>query len=136
VRGRQSSALLVVPAEGEQWRTRFDIRVEDHVDPLGELQRLLRLARAYEMAGEADELAAAGDHGRATALYVAAAELAPEADELTFWAGLGVAARDLQGGVALVRRAASVKPSWLILLERLPVDLAPTAAAVRGALDG
>jgi uncharacterized Ntn-hydrolase superfamily protein len=134
VRGRQSAAMLVVPAEGEPWRTRIDIRVEDHADPLGELERLLRLARAYEMAGEADELAAEGEHEHATELYMRAAELAPEADELTFWAGLGVAAQDLDGGTALVRRAAAVKPSWLTLLERLPDDLAPTAPAVRARL--
>ena len=135
VRGRQSAALLVVPAQGEPWRTRFDIRVEDHGDPLGELRRLLRFARAYEMAGEADEMAAEGEHERATALYMQAAELAPEADELTFWAGLGVAAENLEEGVALVRRAAAVKPSWLTLLARLSGELAPTAAAVRGALE-
>lgn len=136
VRGRQSAALLVVPASGEPWRTRFDVRVEDHADPLGELQRVVRLARAYEMAGEGDELAAEGEHARASELYSAAAELAPEADELTFWAGLGVAAQDVGRGAELVRQAASVKPSWLTLLERLPDELAPTAADVRRALDG
>lgn len=134
VRGRQSAALLVVPTEGEAWRTRFDIRVEDHGEPLVELRRLLRFARAYEMAGEADQMAAAGAHEPATTLYVKAAELAPEADELTFWAGLGVAGNDLDEGVELVRRAAAVKPSWLILLERLSPELAPTAAAVKKAL--
>lgn len=134
VRGRQSAAMLIVPAEGEPWRTRLDVRVEDHGEPLTELARLLRLARAYEMAGEADELVAAGSHEEATALYMGAAELAPEADELTFWAGLGVAAQDLPRGVELVRSAASVKPAWLTLLERLPDELAPTAAAVRAAL--
>jgi uncharacterized Ntn-hydrolase superfamily protein len=134
VRGRQSAALLVVPASGESWRTRYDIRVEDHLDPLGELRRLARLARAYEMAGQADELAAAGEHGEATDLYLAAAELAPQADELTFWAGLGVAGADMDAGLELVRRAASAKPAWLTLLDRLPDDLAPTAAAVRVAL--
>jgi uncharacterized Ntn-hydrolase superfamily protein len=134
VRGRQSAALLVVPGEGEPWRTRFDIRVEDHADPLGELRRLARLARAYEMAGQADELSAEGAHEAATALYLGAAELAPEADELTFWAGLGLATDDLERGVELVRRAAAVKPSWLTLLERLDAELAPSAGAVAAAL--
>jgi uncharacterized Ntn-hydrolase superfamily protein len=134
VRGRQSAAMLVVPAEGEPWRTRLDIRVEDHDDPLGELERLLRLARAYEMAGQADELSAEGAHAEATKLYTEAAELAPEADELTFWAGLGVAARDLGAGAELVRRAAAVKPSWLTLLDRLSPELAPTAQALRAEL--
>jgi uncharacterized Ntn-hydrolase superfamily protein len=134
VRGRQSAALIVVPAAGEPWRTRFDVRVEDHATPLVELRRLVRLARAYEMAGQADELAAEGAHAEATRLYLAAAELAPEADELTFWAGLGVAGEDLGKGVELVRRAAAVKPSWLTLLERLSDELAPTAEAVRSAM--
>lgn len=134
LRGRQSAALLVVPAEGEPWRTRFDLRVEDHADPLGELARVLRLARAYETAGAADELAAAGEHERAAALYVQAAELAPESDELTFWAGLGLAARERPRGVALVREAIARRPSWRTLLERLDAELAPTAADVRAAL--
>jgi len=134
VRGRQSAALLVVPAAGEAWRVRFDVRVEDHADPLGELRRLVRLARAYEMAGEGDELAAEGAHAQATELYLAAAQLAPESDELTFWAGLGVAGQDLDAGLELIRRAAAVTPAWLTLLDRLSQELAPTAQAVRDAL--
>ena len=51
VRGRQSAALLVAPAEGEPWRARVDLRVEDHADPLAELERLVVLQRAYELAG-------------------------------------------------------------------------------------
>ncbi len=135
VRGRQSAALLVVPAVGEPWRSRFDIRVEDDDEPLVELRRLLRLARAYEMAAQADELLAEGDIDAATGLYLGAAELAPEADELTFWAGVGVATDDLERGLELVRRAAAVKPSWLTLLDRLPAELAPTAAAISAALE-
>jgi uncharacterized Ntn-hydrolase superfamily protein len=135
VRGRQSAALLVVPARGEPWRARFDVRVEDHRDPLAELARLVRLARAYELAGRADELAAEHRHAEATRLYVEAAELAPEAGELTFWAGLGMAAEDVSGGAELVRQAAAVEPRWLTLLDRLPDQLAPTAKAVRDALN-
>ncbi len=134
VRGRQSAALLVVPGEGEPWRTRFDVRVEDHERPLQELRRLVRLARAYEMAELADERVAEGEHAQATQLYLKASELAPEADELIFWAGLGVAEQDLPAGVELVQRAAARKPAWLALLARLPAELAPTAGAIRDAL--
>ena len=134
VRGRQSAALLVVPATGAAWQARFDVRVEDDADPLSELRRLVRLARAYEMAGEADERLAEGQHDEATRIYLAAAELAPEADELSFWGGLGVAARDVQRGAELVQGAASRQPAWLALLERLPAELAPTAEAVRASL--
>ncbi len=134
VRGRQSAVLLVVPVSGEPWRTRFDVRVEDAAEPLWELRRLVRLARAYEMAGEADERAALGEHAEASRLYLAASELAPEADELIFWAGLGVAAEDLAAGLVLVRRAIAKKPAWSALLERLSEELAPSVGAVRAAL--
>ncbi|HEY4897909.1 MAG TPA: DUF1028 domain-containing protein [Solirubrobacteraceae bacterium] len=136
LRGRQSAALLLVPRAGEPWRTRIDVRVEDHSDPLAELRRLTRLARAYEIAGAADERVAEGAHAEANRLYGEAAELAPESDELTFWAGLGVACEDLDAGIALVRRAAEIKPAWLTLLDRLPAELAPSAASVSAALRG
>jgi uncharacterized Ntn-hydrolase superfamily protein len=134
VRGRQSAALLVVPRSGDAWRTRFDVRVDDHQDPLPELRRLVGLARAYEMADLADQRLAEGAGEQATTLYVGAAELAPECAELSFWAGLGVAGGDLDAGVALVRRAVADSDSWLTLLDRLSPDLAPTAAKVRARL--
>jgi uncharacterized Ntn-hydrolase superfamily protein len=136
VRGRQSAALLVVAAAGEPWRRRVDVRVEDHAQPLQELRRLVRFARAYAMADDADELAGEGATSEAARLYLAAAELAPEADELTFWAGLGVAAEDLDAGLELVRSAVAQNPRWLRLLERLSDELAPSAQAVRAALGG
>ena len=137
VRGRQSAALLVAPAAGEPWRARVDLRVEDHADPVGELRRLLGLQRAYELAGEGDELAAAGDAEAAAGRYVRAAELAPESDELLFWAGLAIAQQgDVAAGADAVRRAASVHPGWLVLLERLSPEFAPAGAAVRRQLGG
>jgi len=135
VRGRQSAALLVVPAAGEAWQFRADLRVDDHADPVGELRRLLRLQRAYELAGEADELMGAERPAEAAPRYVRAAELAPESDELLFWAGLALAqVGDLEAGVDAVRRAAAVHPGWLTLLDRLSPEFAPAGAAVRARL--
>jgi uncharacterized Ntn-hydrolase superfamily protein len=131
VRGRQSAALVVVPAVGEPWRARVDLRVEDHAEPLAELRRLLGLQRAYELAGEGDELLAAGRAAEAGEYYRRAQQLAPESDELLFWAGLALAgAGDLEGGADAVRRAAEVHPNWLLLLERLSPDFAPAAPEV------
>ena len=59
IRGKQSAALLVVSGEmtGAPWRSRpFDLRVDDHPEPLPELRRLLGVARAYRYAGEAGEI--------------------------------------------------------------------------------
>ncbi|RKQ92062.1 putative Ntn-hydrolase superfamily protein [Solirubrobacter pauli] len=135
IRGRQSAAMIVVPPDGEPWRRTVDLRVEDASDPIAELGRLLTLQRAYDMAGAGDELLAAGRTDEAGGLYQQAARLAPEADELRFWAGLATAqAGDLEGGVAAVRRAAEENPDWLVLLDRLSPEFAPAGAAVREAL--
>jgi uncharacterized Ntn-hydrolase superfamily protein len=137
VRGRQSAALLVAPAAGEPWETRLDLRVEDHADPLGELRRLLGLHRAYELAGEADELMGEGRAEEAASRYVRAAELAPDSDELLFWAGLAIAQKgDVPAGADAIRRAAGVHPGWLTLLDRLSPEFAPAGEAVRRELAG
>ena len=116
--------------------TRVDLRVEDHADPLAELERLLALQRAYELAGQADELMAGGRPVEAGALYRRAAELAPESDELLFWAGLALAhSGDEEAGVEAVRRAIAVHPGWATLLERLSPDFAPAGERVREALE-
>jgi uncharacterized Ntn-hydrolase superfamily protein len=135
-RGRQSSALVVAPAEGEPWRRTVDVRVDDHPEPLRELERLLDLSDAYAIASEGDELVGQGRHAEAGELYRTASERAPGNHELLFWAGLATArAGDLPGGIKRVREAIRMQPGWRELLERLAPEIAPAAAAVREALD-
>ena len=135
VRGRQSAAMLVVGPDAAALVPELELRVEDHADPVGELERLLALQRAYALAGEADELLGAGAAEEAGRLYKRASELAPGSDELLFWAGLSMAhAGDLDAGVAAVRRAAEVHPGWADLLDRLTPEFAPAGEAVRRAL--
>jgi uncharacterized Ntn-hydrolase superfamily protein len=131
VRGRQSASLRVVPKEGEPWDAEIDLRVEDHPDPIAELKRLVRLQRAYALADEADQQLGAGRPEEAGPLYRQAAEIAPESDELLFWAGRAIAQTgDLEGGADAVRRAAEANPNWIVLLERLSPEFAPAGAAV------
>jgi uncharacterized Ntn-hydrolase superfamily protein len=134
-RGRQSAAIVVAPAEGEPWRLTVDLRVEDHPEPLDEIERLLDLADAYRLASEADDLVGRGRHAEAAALYVRAAELAPGNHELVFWSGLSAAeGGDIATAVERVRQAIAMQPGWAELLARLQPDIAPSAAAVRAAL--
>jgi uncharacterized Ntn-hydrolase superfamily protein len=136
LRGRQSAAILVVAPDAEPWQTVVSLRVEDHPDPLGELRRLAELQGAYALAGQADELMGSGRHDDAARLYVQASERAPGNHELMFWAGLGAAqAGDLDGGVAQVRAAIELQPTWRELLRRLPPEVAPAAGAVLARLD-
>jgi uncharacterized Ntn-hydrolase superfamily protein len=136
MRGRQSASILVVPATGNQWDTVIALRVEDHPDPLGELSRLVRLDEAYATAGLGDDRVAEGRHTEAAELFLHASELAPESDELRFWAGIGAATvGDIDAAVGHVRAAIAVHPGWRELLPRLPPDVAPAAEAVIARLE-
>jgi uncharacterized Ntn-hydrolase superfamily protein len=137
VRGRQSAALLIVPAEGEEWTRTSDVRVEDHADPLGELTRLVGLSEAYALGSEGDDLMGAGRHDEAADRFTRAAALAPDNDELLFWSGLAAAQTgDMATALERVRRAIAMHGGWRDLLDRLEPDIAPSADAVRRALAG
>jgi len=61
VRGKQSAAILIVGPDKveEAWRgVRLNLRVDDAREPLTELRRLYKLARAYERANQGDALTA------------------------------------------------------------------------------
>ncbi len=137
LRGRQSAAILVVGPDAEPWETVASLRVEDHPEPLPELRRLVALNEAYKLAGQADELQGSGHYDEAARLYAEASERAPGNHELLFWAGLGTAqAGDVDAGVAQVRAAIALQPTWRELLGRLPPEVAPSAAAVLARLAG
>ena len=137
IRGRQSAAILVVPAGGEPWETVVCLRVEDHPEPLVELRRLVTIHDAYRLADQADELVNGGNHEQAARLYLRASALAPENHELRFWAGLGAAqAGDLDAAVEHVRAAIEMQPGWGELLPRIPPEVAPSAQAVLDRLRG
>jgi hypothetical protein len=100
VRGKQSVAMLIVPSVGESWARDLELRVEDHVDPLGEMRRLLGLHRAYR-GGDPDVM---GDN-----------------HELRFWHLVGLAANgQIDEARAMLRAACAVDPGWGELLRRLP----------------
>jgi uncharacterized Ntn-hydrolase superfamily protein len=58
-RGMQAAGLLVVEGEGKPWETVFDLRVDDHPEPLTELRRLLDLAEGYRSLTRVDDRARA-----------------------------------------------------------------------------
>jgi uncharacterized Ntn-hydrolase superfamily protein len=124
IRGKQSAALLVVRgiATGRPWiDRRFDLRIEDHPEPLAELRRLLRLARAYEHSNHGDELATLQKWDEAGREYAAAAALAPEIAELPFWhaAALATAGR-FDEARPLFASVFAREPRWRELVPRLP----------------
>jgi uncharacterized Ntn-hydrolase superfamily protein len=133
LRGQQSAAILVVPGEGAPDDKIVDVRVEDDAAPLAELRRLVTLGGAYALADEGDELLARGDFDAASMRYVRSYEIAPDNDELRFWAGLGLlSAGSQERGLQLLRESIASNPSWHELLARLdPSDVPSSTEALR-----
>ena len=124
IRGKQSAAILVVPAvsSGRLWADRvMDLRVEDAPDPIGELKRLVQLQRAYSLMNAGDEALGAGQVEQALEAYRAAAALAPHIEEMPFWHAVTLA--DLgrvEEALPIFRQVFAVNPAWAELLRRLP----------------
>ena len=89
VRGRRSGGLLSVEGKvsGEYWRgVVYDLRVDDHVQPVEELKRLYRVAMAYQSMNRGDvEYYENNRVEMAMNEYKKAAELMPENPETKFW---------------------------------------------------
>ena len=124
IRGRQSAAIVVVKARstGRPWADRvFDLRVEDHEDPLGELRRLVRLQRAYNHMSAGDDCVAVADWACAEREYGAARSLEPAHAEMAFWYGVALAtAGKLEAARPLFAQAFAADPRWRELVRRLP----------------
>jgi uncharacterized Ntn-hydrolase superfamily protein len=128
-RGRQSAAILVVSGEktGKPWVDRlFDLRVEDHPDPVRELRRLVRLQRAYHKLNEGDEWWTKNEVDKAMEAYRAATETVPDADtngEAPFWVGITLAASDhVDEAIPFLARAYRQDECWAELVIRLPAS--------------
>lgn len=124
IRGKQSIAMLIVGGERKDkpWQDRrLELRVEDHADPLGEMERLLQLHRAYRVYGEAEEAAVAGDMATATVKLEESLRLAPGNPEIAFWAAIGAATKgQIEVAKKLLARATEHDPRWPELVRRLP----------------
>jgi uncharacterized Ntn-hydrolase superfamily protein len=126
IRGKQSAAILVVRGtpSGRPWAGAdrlFDLRVEDHPEPLVELRRLVRLQRAYAHANRGDELMTEKKVAEALREYAAAEAIAPEIVELPFWHAVTLVSVGREAdAVPVFRRVFAKEPAWAELLGRLP----------------
>jgi len=126
IRGKQSAAILIVKptSTGRPWAGAdrvFDLRVEDHPEPIVELKRLMRLQRAYAHANRGDELVSEKKIDAALKEYAAAGELAPEILELPFWQAVTLVVVGRESEAApIFRRVFAKEPYWADLVPRLP----------------
>jgi uncharacterized Ntn-hydrolase superfamily protein len=121
IRGRQSAALLVVSGErlDKPWHGRlFDLRVDDHPEPLAELARLLRLRRAYNAYNRFIDAVGANHLEEAAAALGETLEHAPELDEPRLSGAIGLYFQGQPGEArAIFREVFARKPGlaeWLL----------------------
>jgi uncharacterized Ntn-hydrolase superfamily protein len=128
IRGKQSAALLVVRSEstGQVWEDRLvDLRVEDHVEPVAELKRLLAVSRAYEHMNRGDLAIEEGDVAGALQAYQAAEEMFPGNLEMQYWHAVALAnAGMVEDALPIFAAVFRRDPNWRTLTGQLPaVDL-------------
>jgi uncharacterized Ntn-hydrolase superfamily protein len=88
IRGQQSAAILVVRGEatGNIWQDRIiDLRVEDHPEAVNEIERVLKVYRAYEHMNNGDLAIEHGDEEKALQEYGAAQKMFPDNIEMKYW---------------------------------------------------
>ncbi|HYE25862.1 MAG TPA: DUF1028 domain-containing protein [Clostridia bacterium] len=130
-RGRQSAALIVVKAQpsGKPWEDRrFDLRVDDHNDPLVEMRRLLTLARAYNHMNAGDKAVELKNNEAALREYSTAAQIAgankdiptTRIAEMTYWHAQALAQMGrVDESLPLFKKAFAMYPNWVIMTPRV-----------------
>ncbi|MFN8458792.1 MAG: DUF1028 domain-containing protein [Anaerolineae bacterium] len=124
IRGQQSAALLVVSgvSTGEIWQDRLiELRIEDHPQPVTELQRLLQIHRAYEYMNRGDEAMERNDVAGALEAYRLAEALYSDNPEMKFWHAVSLAnAGQVKAALPMFQEIFSQDRLWASLLARLP----------------
>jgi uncharacterized Ntn-hydrolase superfamily protein len=124
IRGKQSAAIIVVKgnSSGVWWKDRiYDLRVEDHPEPLAELKRLIRLNKAYNFMNKGDELLTEGKVEESMQSYSQAMEMFPDNAEMVFWPAVTLASTGkVEESLPLFKKVFAMDPNWAVLVPRLP----------------
>jgi uncharacterized Ntn-hydrolase superfamily protein len=124
IRGKQSAAMIIVKAKssGKPWADRLvDLRVEDNPEPLGELRRLLTIARAYVHMNAGDASMEKNDVETAMKEYGEAMKLAGDNVEIAFWSAFTMALKGkLDQALPIFKEVFLADRNWVEVLKRLP----------------
>src|SRR5208337_331041 len=129
IRGRQSAAILIVEAKstGRPWiDTIFDLRVDDAVEPLVEIRRLVAVRRAYIHMQLGNEAARRGDLDVTEREFSAAERLIGDNPEMRYWHGIALLGLGkIDDGLAILREVGRRDRNWIELTLRLPGAILP-----------
>jgi len=123
IRGKQSAAILIVKGEatGNYWEdTIMDLRVEDHDNPIKELERLIQIHKAYDFMNKGDLAMEEGDSETAEQLYLNAQNLFPENLEMKYWYAINLLNnKDYEKAKPILKSIFKEDDNWRTLTSRL-----------------
>lgn len=123
IRGSQSAAILIVKGEatGNSWEDIvMDLRVEDNPDPIQELERLVKVHKAYNFMNNGDLAMEAGDTKKAENLYLKAQNLFPDNLEMKFWYAINLLNnKDFEKAHPILKEIFEQDNNWKILTSRI-----------------
>lgn len=124
IRGKQSAALLVVPASAtnEPWNDNVvDLRVDDAKDPIRDISRLLKVFRAYEHMNQGDLYVEKNEMQKAMDEYSQAMKMFPDNLEMQYWTAITLANNnEVAKASAMLQRIYKADANWRELTRRLP----------------
>lgn len=132
IRGMQSTAIKIVRGEAKKDDIQnphniiYDLRVDEHSEPLQELKRLIRLRRAELMDAEGYQALENEEIEKALLYWEQARTLAPELEEMPFWQAVTLADKpgDLPTAIKILKPMLEQEPRreyWIDLIHRLQV---------------
>jgi uncharacterized Ntn-hydrolase superfamily protein len=123
IRGKQSAAILIVKGEanGNYWEdTIMDLRVEDNDNPVAELERLIKIHKAYDYMNRGDLAMEVGDSKKAEELYLGAQKLFPENLEMQYWYAINLLNnKDYEKAQRILKSIFKQDDNWRTLTSRL-----------------
>ncbi|MDN5212853.1 DUF1028 domain-containing protein [Fulvivirgaceae bacterium BMA12] len=126
IRGQQSASILVIKgvSENKPWDERLiDLRVDDSKDPLAELERLLKVYRAYEHMNNGDLAVEKNDMPLASLEYQKAEEMFPDNLEMKYWHAITLLNNgDIQTASDMLLAVFKKDENWRKLTARLPAS--------------
>ncbi|WP_223035005.1 DUF1028 domain-containing protein [Hanstruepera marina] len=126
IRGKQSAAILIVKGEstGNSWEdTVMDLRVEDHENPVQELERLMKIHKAYDFMNRGDVAMEHGDSAEAEKLYMKAQELFPDNLEMKYWYAINLLNnKEFDKAEPILKSIFQQNKDWKTLTSRLVVS--------------
>jgi len=125
IRGKQSAVLLVVSTKpAPEWADKkINLRVDDHQEPLIELERLLKVHRAYEHMNNGDLAIEHGDMALALNEYATAEQMFPENLEMKYWKAIALANNGkLELALPIFKEIFAKDMNWHEMTKRLPAS--------------